>query len=230
MSHNYTPSSPTPVKAIPCPDDGDLRSAASVNGAFEKLARAILGEARQPWIPASNVAWETDGTATPTLISGFNVRKPSGTAVAFPVGGGMQFQVVTTASAVAYGYWADIGLWLPDGATISTVTMSLKGAAGHGALPLLMPKFGVWRRNKDFSTGVTSGNIFLYGGGAGTGLVTDASASTAAYQATHDVVFTPDQNAVVDKSAYSYHLTYWNEGHTNAQTGLSIYGFTVALA
>jgi hypothetical protein len=127
----------------------------------------------------------------------------------------LQITAVSTAAAEAWAY--SFPLDLPHGAELIEIRAVFKGAGGHGALPLSMPKFGV----------VRYGNLTLVPVSllSGSGLVTDSSASVAAYEAIHEIVYTPDQNTLIDRALYSYGLNFMGEGHTNAVANFILLGF-----
>jgi hypothetical protein len=127
---------------------------------------------------------------------------------------------VTTASAIAKALrFGGLGRYLIDGATLASVTLRCQGATGHAALPLLMPKIAVVRIGADGA----QQNLLS------TGLATDASASTAVYQAAHSIVITPDQNAVIDTTNYAYAIYLFGEGNTNAVVGQILYSLSFAM-
>jgi hypothetical protein len=164
------------------------------------------------------VPWITNTSISPVL-SVVGPKVPATSAQVFSYDQAITFQVVDTGSAIARGLIFGISDLLIDGATIASCTLSLWGAfsgPSHASLPALMPKFGILRIS---SAG--AGVALLSTGG---GLVTDTAASVGVYESQHDVVFTPDQNNIVDKSQYSYSLIVFNEGHTNAQGVLGITG------
>jgi len=125
-------------------------------------------------------------------------------------------------AALSQGIIVCLDPWLHDGATLSQVTMQLEGAAGHVGLPATQASFGVFRVPK-LSLGFTS----LLAAGD---WLTDSQASTAAYEASHALTMTPDQNNVIDRSAYSYYAQAFDEFGANSAAGLSIYGFELTLS
>jgi hypothetical protein len=128
----------------------------------------------------------------------------------------LTFASVDTGTSFVKMLMLNITPWVPNGATITSVAIELRGAGAHAALPTVMPAMKVGR-----SGGVT---VVLH---SAANPIVDASASTAAYQATHGITATCDQNNVVDKSQYHYWVALFNEGNTNAILGLIIQGLTV---
>lgn len=177
-------------------------------------------------VSASNMPmpWVLNAATTPWTVGQVNVPGvPAAAATDIQLLNG-QLQVnisVTTGSAVARALRFPIDQFLVDGATLSSITMRMQGASGHAALPALMPQFGVIRNDADGTSGGTA-NLLT----SGSGLVTDPTALLATYVAAHSVVFTPNQNNVIDKTQYSYSLIWWNEGSTNSIVGQLINSFS----
>lgn len=117
----------------------------------------------------------------------------------------------TNAKAVIYV----IDDYLQNGATLASVALTLVGTAGHVALPGVMPRLRVAAYDAVAFTAAS-----LYSGGA----VADGSASTAAYQTNHAVTVTCNQNNTIDKASKTYAVIVWNEGYTNAISGLALLG------
>ncbi len=136
--------------------------------------------------------------------------------------GSVAVQRLTTASPTSFGYRFPIDQFMIDGATLASVTMRFQGSPpSRGAnLPALMPQFGIQRFDADDNvTALLS---------TGAGLVADPSATVPAFTGPHNVIFTPNQNNVIDKSAYGYSLIFWNEGGTNALNGDVISSFLLS--
>lgn len=165
---------------------------------------ANLTAASQPanlWPPASS-------TTTSDVVS----TSASGVSVGLQLG-----MAVNTAAALAHPYRFAIDQYLVDGATLNSVTLKL---TGHGILPNSMPKIGITRVD------VSGASTQLLS--TGNGVTPDTSATGAAYAAKHDIVFTPDQNNVVDKATYSYAFWCFDEAGANALVGQVLLGLTFA--
>ncbi|AKV02332.1 hypothetical protein AKJ09_08995 [Labilithrix luteola] len=106
--------------------------------------------------------------------------------------------------------------YVHNGALLSSVKAQVQGAAAHAGLPTSQVSVGVFRKAK-FTAGLTS----LVSTGD---FVTDAQATTAAYQTAHALTLTPNQNNTIDKSNYSYSIQIWNEWGTNSLLGLQVLG------
>lgn len=131
---------------------------------------------------------------------------------------GLVFNIVNTGSSTISRFALfDLTPCLIDGATLTEVSVIVQGAPSHAGLPARMPRVRVSR--------VTHlSEIELHSSGTS---VLDTSANTAAYQASHSIVATCDQNNVVDKALYRYFLVVWNEGGTNGLIELSVGDVTV---
>ena len=174
------------------------------------LTRLVLAG----WCPLRATAAAT----SPSLTTPLNEPVD---AVLSTTRGTVAFAAVTTASALALGFSASISEYLVDGATITQIVTQWKPNPGHGALPLLMPSFGVVR--------VDSANAATALLSTGGGLVSDPTAALAAYNLQHTFTFTPDQNQVVDKTAYHYAVVGFNEGNTNALTSGGFFSFLITM-
>jgi hypothetical protein len=88
------------------------------------------------------------------------------------------------------------------GLIISNIRLKVSSPASHAGLPAVMPRLSLF--NTDASTGFASEMV-----GAN-----DASASTAAFQAVHDIVIS---TSLAVSSAYTLSLSVRGEDSTNAQ-------------
>lgn len=171
--------------------------------------------------PLQTPIYQTSAAQAPAASSADTPNLPVfGTSISISSGPIAKLLGVTTGSAIAHGYRFPLRDSLVDGATLLSAVVRLRGIGGHGALPLLMPKVGIHRADID-----GFGNDLLLAG-----VVADTSASVAAYEASHDVTFTPNQNNVIDSGTYTYWLTLWNEGSTSALTGLEVHGWTLNMS
>jgi hypothetical protein len=98
-----------------------------------------------------------------------------------------------------------IPLDLPDGVTITTIATYLKPTQ-VSLLPGTMPFVSAIRLDGVSHDGANSplgvGGVYLYSGGH----VVDSSGTIGAYNASHAITITPDQNNIVDRSQYTYQL------------------------
>jgi hypothetical protein len=120
---------------------------------------------------------------------------------------------VNSGAALANVFGIEIGTDLHPyhGWTLSSCVLTLKGKSGHGGLPALMPRAALARYDAGSSASLCS-----------TAWAVDSSASTGAYEASHTITLTVDQNNVIDVDSYDYIFLVQNEGNTNATTGLKI--------
>jgi len=103
--------------------------------------------------------------------------------------------------------------FVPLPATIIAITASVKGAAGHAALPAVMPKVEIVRQAADGSSMVSEGSF------------TDASASTGAYQTTHNILLT---SLSIQPISYAWNIRFTGESGANALAGLEVYSMSIA--
>jgi len=186
----------TPGATIP--SDGDARNASSVNVGIQlALDRtqflAKLSNSR----PDSMFCRHWEFSSTNYL----------------PTGGGVAAQVTT--STIAYAK-----LDLPQGSTLTGVTMSVIGAAGHAAFPggkpAVMPTFQI----RKMAAALTSSAI-----GA---LQTDPSSTAGTFEAVHSFSLT-GLTEVVDNSSFVYYVECKSESGAGAIAGDIIalsYAFT----
>lgn len=131
--------------------------------------------------------------------------------VTFMANGGMMFtSSPSLASAQEPSVLMDLtSIFAPfGGLSLSQVALFLAGgdgAATHAAIPLGRPKFAVVRSD------LLGANVCL----ASTGWAVDGSASVGNYNAKHTIVFTPDQNQIIDPTKYAYQLVLEGEYSTN---------------
>lgn len=134
---------------------------------------------------------------------------------------GLRFYNVNAAAATGKHVLVLLNAYLIQGATLTSTLLILKGAAGHAALPAMMPALGVTRYDHvaDAWTSLKSG----------TAMTDDPSASLVAYEASHGITATLDQNNIVDTTTYSYYAIICNEGHTDATAQLRLQQLIVTM-
>lgn len=129
---------------------------------------------------------------------------------------------VNTGASTNYAFLVDINDTMVDGATLSTAKIRFR-PSGHAGLPARQPQLAIVR-GTFAGTGLgTVSNLLT----TGNGFAVLTAANLAAYDAAQALVFTPDQNNVVDKSTYYYFAIITDEAGTNAGAGgLGILGTT----
>ncbi len=128
----------------------------------------------------------------------------------------VQLITVNTGASLASAAVFPLNNYLIDGCTLGQVRVRVIGATGHSALPTLMPAFCVMRTD-----GVANQSSLISGGGT----VVDTAADVTAYQTSHWITGSCNQNNVIDKSLYSYYLAVQGEGNTNALADLRVRDF-----
>lgn len=146
----------------------------------------------------------TDGSNTVTLLPRAPWRSDG---IPMPVAGQWSYTTNGDVSADATGAILPIQIFPPHGSTLGSVSVTIKGAAGHVGLPGGMPTVQVWY--VPLATGVPAplGSATL-----------DPSATVGAYQAAHSVVATGAAH-VVDRDANKYMVVVTNESGANSLTG-----------
>lgn len=133
----------------------------------------------------------TPGTVTATTTTlGFCVAIGADAQLDY---GSMYPLRVFTGATQNYGYMIDVNDEMVDGATLTSATLRFRPVGGHAGLPTRQPQFAIVRTTV---TAVALANLLS----TGNGYVTLAAGSTGAYQADQALVFSPDQNNVIDKT------------------------------
>jgi hypothetical protein len=124
--------------------------------------------------------------------------------------------VVATGPDVVDNVWA-VEIPMPPGAaSLTAVKLSVQGAAGHAALPGVMPSFAL--DNYNAQTGAVT-SVF--------GAQTDASINTTAYQLVHSILWTGTHT--VDPTC-RYVLKVTGESGSDSATGLKIHGLRITVS
>lgn len=204
------------LAAFNCPDDGDKITAASVNVALQHL-----GDAVKNVTPPTTLSLSADRARLYVPEGAITIGPALGSLTTLSVISSTPVEnsdtqlgvlVAKTALTMAQAFI----LYMPldellhyNGYTIASCVLKVKGKAGHGALPVAMPRISLVRFGASANTALHSSTW-----------VVDTAASVGAYEVEHNITLTPDQNAVVDVTQYQYALLVQNEGNTNATNGL----------
>jgi len=220
MSSVYSPT-PVGLTDITIPDDGDDLDAASVNTPIEALADAIAAISPSATLMLTaypRLRWITlsESSASPNVASGgmrMIVVSSTDVDVNDGIWGRFEIAAVNSGAALANVFGIEIGTDLHPyhGWTLTTCVLTLQGKSPHDALPALMPRAALARYDAGASASLCS-----------TAWAIDASADTTAYQASHTITLTVDQNNVIDADSYDYIFLVQNEGNTNGVAGLKI--------
>jgi hypothetical protein len=228
------------------PDDGDDDAAGTFNIASEALGdrtaflklrtdsvEELIAPAGTGYPPFTNPRTRircvsihnfaiTSGLATRAKTAPFapfgGSNFTADTANASIVSGCLTF-LATPGATTTQGVQYCIDPFVHNGATLSQLLISLQPAAGHGLLPTTQVSAGLFRKALAATTltSLQSAGDFL----------TDAQSGVTPYQNPHDLTITPNQNNVIDTSAYSYFLQIWNEFGTNSLPNLRVFGMQV---
>lgn len=239
------------LAAITTPADGLVRHVLGFGWyVFKTSATAGLSPFRIAATDATAGGWLSSTTHQTTLIRqvpvGLNFRgitnggagstpstiTPTTTTMSFivPIGGdaqtdwGSMYPLRTfTGATQNFGYQIDINDELVDGATLASATLRCRPQGGHAGLPTRQPQLAIVRTTV---TAVAQVNLLS----TGNGYVTMAAANTAAYQADQALVFTPDQNNVIDKTTYRYFAIIIDEAGTNAIAGIGYHSIELSMS
>lgn len=213
----------------------DLRTAASVNQAFQPLAdacgyyqesitvRRIIAcadacsrgsddTAAATWDPSSFATqWApTQDDATSALVR----------VEMYTDAGRLRFVTANAGSALAKHVLFPLNAYVIHEGTFVDVVLRLQGNAGHGGLPANMPTLGIARYDPAANTWAS-----LVAAGA----TADTSVDVAAYEALHTITATVDQNATIDREQYVYYAVVANEAGANALGQLALVSLRVRM-
>ena len=135
--------------------------------------------------------------------------------------GHMKVGLASVHASNAFGFCLPLDAFLVDGATLSSVSLLYKPTA-HGVSPTQFPRLGVIRSPKAGPYTVIPTTLLSTGGG----LVQDSGGT---YVSDRTLVFTPNQNNVIDRAAYTYTALIWDEHGTNAVNGNGYSGLSLAM-
>lgn len=154
------------------------------------------------------IGWQADGVGT-TLFSSIGQNVVGSTLDVCDTG-----RLRTNAVSAVDRHWYFISLdpHVLEGATLTSAVFNLRAAA-HSLMPANMPRVAIAR------VGSSGGASLL-----AAGTVVDSSANLAAFEVDHTITFTPNQNNVIDRSAFSYMAIIGDEGGANAVSGSSAGG------
>lgn len=180
----------------------------SINGTLQRSSATT----QNIFVPPVNYL-TTNGLVVPTRNAPFGHL--TGVSSIQNTYGSLLFLVSPT-TAAAQGILFDITPYLHNNATLSSVTVYVKGTSGHSGIPLSPPAVGVFR----ITPGTAALNTLSSSGDFGF----DAPASVGAYETSHTFTHTLNQYNTIDKGSYMYVAQVWGECGTYALNSLSYYG------
>jgi hypothetical protein len=130
---------------------------------------------------------------------------------------------IYTGTPQSYAYLADLHSQLVDGASLASATLRFKPKGGHGALPTQQPALAICR--SPVAAVGTPTNLLS----TGNGFAVLAAASVVAYEVDQGLVYTPNQNQVIDKTSYRYWAIIIDEAGTNAIAGAAYYSIELSM-
>jgi hypothetical protein len=184
------------------------------NGSTWKLKRGAHSESKSKRMAFRPESW-TDTPTTTGSVPPATLKYITNTDVSFS-SDAVILKTVNTGTSASYAYHQPIPIeMLDNGMVLSSVVVRLVGAAAHGGLPQQMPAVAVVL--------VSSDSTLTYMKSTSNGWAIDGSANTGAYQASHNITFTPDQFNTIDHATYSYSLYLLGEGGANALINPNVY-------
>jgi len=171
-------------------------------------------------VPCSAITCITGGAGAaggfdPTLAPSTVSFVPIGAADATIWPSSLLSARTSTGATLNFGYLLPLDAYLTDGATLATATLSFHPVAGHASVPTRMPRIAICRTPL---TGYlpTLANLLSTASGWA---VFATPGSPAAYQVDNSLVFTSDQNNVIDRTLYRYFAIIFDDGGTGAIVG-----------
>ncbi len=113
-----------------------------------------------------------------------------------------------------YGFKLPLDEFLIHGGTLASVLLYYRPTSAHAALPTRQPKIAVVRTPR---TGYSPTPAALLS--TGSGFAQDTAPDIASFEADRTLVYTPDQNNVIDKLTYRYYAIILDSAGTNAVIG-----------
>ena len=142
------------------------------------------------------------------------------------------FGFMTRQASVGANNWhfhVPLNALLIDGATLASATLRCRPAGSHVGLPTRQISLCLIRNTFTGSSGSSMPNPDRLISAPASGHVALAAASTAAYEADQGLVYTPNQNNVINKSLYSYAALIADEGGANALAGAAFASIELAM-
>jgi hypothetical protein len=140
-----------------------------------------------------------------------------GTGWTMSAGGSLSVtSLYTTGPGTASSAFCDITPFVHDGATLNSVTIDFAVTLAHPSIAsMVLPKANVARTTLGAGQSATNG-VSLSSGGAVTLPTPGSAAAYVNSNLSQSLVFTCDQNNVIDKSQYKYTLIMADENGTNS--------------
>jgi len=201
MPQSYSPSGTYPTFPVSIPKDGELWSYATVMQAVVEPVIDAVG-----YVKSQTDSLQATSSKVRTQLGVFFST----------VDGDWTRDCSTNIPGVSQVTAARTGMFvldIPNGVTLTALTVPVTGQAGHagaGGLPSPMPFFQLQKIK--YSDGTITSI---------TGTVTDSSASTSAYETRHTVTM-GTLSEVIDRTQYSYVLKCTGEGATHFLAGLHL--------
>ncbi len=190
---------------------GDATAGGWVSATAHETTKSVL-------VPCVHVRSITGSSSTPgpiDITGTLDFVPVEVTDTALNLQGFYSLVVYTGGSAVTFYAWMlPIDDFLIDGATLNSATLFLRPIGGHGGLPTEQPLLNIFRTPL---TGYAPSPASFRSTGPGFQQLN--AADVTAYQADQQLVYTPNQNNVINRTLYSYAAVIADESGTNALAG-----------
>lgn len=177
------------------------------------------------YVPCRAIIGVTPSALLPTAANVlFNVLTASD--LKFVAGGGVTILRSSTHATNAWGFLLPLDEHLVDGATLASATLRWV-PGGAGGPPAVLPRMAIVRSDRNGEGSPSAGTT--YASLHSSDFVFDA-AGTYTIGAARDLVFTPDQNNVIDRSSYSYCALIYDECGTGATDSNTFHALALAMS
>jgi len=227
MSTAYVPVPTILPGTVTLPQDlVDQRSAASVNVPFKSVIDGIaylmqsLTFARILRMSRSVIGVTAATTKSGTQVGPYDEIPSTATPLLNFFTGYAWFADVNNATASTRHLCISLDDTLVNGATLDSVKLYLRGKAGHGGLPVVMPALSIIRYDASTNTIVEL---------RAAGMRDDPAPDVATYEAVHSISYACDQNHTIDRSQYTYSAIVTNEADTNALSNLKLFNLELTM-
>lgn len=237
MPTNYAGNDASYPANIPLPNDGEPAAAAFLNPSWQKCAdRTAWLKKRQPFADAGTASVYVPAQAVQAISTASGWASPQDVAITsngfWRTDGSSHFKFYAasllvlegTENPTQFGFLWTLDPYLHHGATLASVVTSLIGSGlADYSTSGEEPAIGVFRLPHTPAAKDTAPTALLSSGG---GFAFDPSASAGAFDTAHTITFTPNQNNVIDLTAYTYKLMFYGAcGPTGEGSSSDLYLF-----
>lgn len=223
MSTSYSPVPVALPATITLPQDlVDQRTAASVNDPLTAVANGVAYLNQSIALTRRMGAGEPVGITQASPTKTYDLKAYKLDVYTYLSGyelfGSYLRQAAVNVLDIGQHVLYDVSPLVVSGSTITRLTLDIIGAAGHVALPSMVPAIGLAR----YSPSADTWESLL-----AAGMQNDTSANVASYEAIHDIRLAPDQNNTADPATYVYYAILCPEGGTDGVVGAKFYSWSI---